>query len=247
MFKATTARLQQLAQLFPQRITELERLLLGRTNIYIDYANVLHWSKKLGWKINLKRFKQFFSSFSQVQQLNLYYGTLQGSPNSELLLRQADALGYRVITKPVKVMYLSIDVRRTPKNSKRVLSNLVKSPLLHYCKPAVIQCLNQQLLELNQSGISRLRLLKCNFDVEIGRDMLLDFSRDEANTFVLMSGDSDFAEPVQQLLIDNKQVVIAATARRVSVELGRTGAKIFDIAKIKNFICFSREISKEDS
>lgn len=61
--------MQQLAQLFPQRITELERLLLGRTNIYIDYANVLHWSKKLGWRIDLKRLYQFLSSFSQAQQL----------------------------------------------------------------------------------------------------------------------------------------------------------------------------------
>ncbi len=242
MFKATTARLQQLAQLFPQRITELERLLVGRTNIYIDYANVLHWSKKLGWRIDLKRLYQFLSSFSQVQQISLYHGTLLGNQDSEDFIKKAQRCGYRVLTKPVKIMYLSIDVRGAAQDSKSVLNNFIHISLLRQLEPIAIRQLNEQLQRLNRKGIIRVKSMKCNFDVEIGRDMLLDFAQNKADTFVLWSGDSDFAEPVRQLLADGKQVVICAAPRRMAIELCETEAKAFNISKIRDFICYAKKM-----
>lgn len=82
-------------------------------------------------------------------------------------------------------------------------------------------------------------------NVEIGRDMFLDFERNNIDNFILWSGDSDFAGPVSQLIKDKKKVVIFATARRVSVELSETKAPIFDIQKIRNFICRSNQIQEE--
>lgn len=73
--------------------------------------------------------------------------------------------------------------------------------------------------------------------------MLIDY-RNDIETFVLWSGDSDFADPVNQLLKDKKNVVIFATARRVSTELAETRARIFDIKKIKEFICWSKEAKR---
>ena len=108
-----------------------------------------------------------------------------------------------------------------------------------------IEYLNARLRELNNQGIKYLEDKKCNFDVEIGRDMLLDYSQKKADNFILWSGDSDFADPVSQLLKDGKKVVIYSTARRVSKELAETGAKIFDIQKIRNQICWPRERKKE--
>lgn len=48
MFKAKTERIQKLADKYPQRIQELERVIDRRTNVYIDFANVRPWATKLG-------------------------------------------------------------------------------------------------------------------------------------------------------------------------------------------------------
>jgi len=90
--------------------------------------------------------------------------------------------------------------------------------------------------------------LKCNFDVEIGRDMLLDYAQKNVDLFVLWSGDSDFADPIEQLLNDGKKVFLFATARRVASELNVLQSKglfIYDIQKIKNFICWKKEMDQE--
>ena len=59
---------------------------------------------------------------------------------------------------------------------------------------------------------------KCNFDVEIGGDMLLDYAEKGIKAFVLWSGDSDFADPLRQLIDDGMKVYVFATARRVAAE-----------------------------
>lgn len=140
-------------------------------------------------------------------------------------------------------MNLSIDVTGIPKDSPVVLNNFIKHDLVRQLKVEAIEYLNTQLLELNQAGKTHLQVKKCNFDVEIGRDMLMDFERNGTETFVLWSGDSDFAEPVMQLMHDGKKVVIFGTVRRISVELSQTQAPIFDISKIRDFICVPRDLT----
>jgi hypothetical protein len=105
--------------------------------------------------------------------------------------------------------------------------------------------LNSQLRELNRRGRTYLEDRKCNFDVEIGRDMLLDYAVNGVKAFVLWSGDSDFADPLRQLINDGMKVYVFATARRVAAEfeeLVRRGLFIYDIQKIRNFICWKKEM-----
>lgn len=67
----------------------------------------------------------------------------------------------------------------------------------------------------------------------------------ELDNFVLWSGDSDFADPIKQLLDDGRKVVLFATARKVSAELNilrNKGLYIFEIKKIRDFICWPRDI-----
>ena len=100
-------------------------------------------------------------------------------------------------------------------------------------------------MRLNKSGIFEIQDRKCNFDVEIGSDMLVDHITNGIDTFALWSGDSDFADPVRRLLDEKKKAVLFATARRVSSELNslrERGLLIFDIQKIRNFICWLSEI-----
>ena len=102
--------------------------------------------------------------------------------------------------------------------------------------------------QVNKKGEFYIQDRKCNFDVEIGVDMLLDCERNSVETFVLWSGDSDFADPLEKLISAGKKVFLFATVRRVSKELSALQGKglfIFDIQKINDFICWGREIERK--
>ena len=144
----------------------------------------------------------------------------------------------------IKIKRLSIDVSSIPSNSPDILKNFIRPPLLKNLNLAVIEFLNRELEKLNRQGKWFLEDRKCNFDVEIGRDMLIDDEQNGIEGFILWSGDSDFADPVRQLLDDGKKVFLFATARRVSAELndlGKKGLVIYDIQKIRDFICWKKE------
>jgi len=245
MFQPKTERIKKLAQKYPNRILELERIFDKKTNIYIDFANVIRWQDKLKWHIDLKRLKQFLDSFENVKKIKFYNGKLEGDEKSLAILEEAKKCGYEVKTKPVKIMKLSIDVSSISPNSPEILKDFIRAPLLKQLKVEAIEFLNNQLKELNQQGILFVQDLKCNFDVEIGRDMLLDYEKNQVENFILWSGDSDFADPINQLLDDGKKVVLFATARKVASELNELQEKglfIFDIQKIRDFVCWKREI-----
>jgi len=245
MFKAKTERIQRLAEKYPQRIQELERVFDRRTNVYIDFANVKPWATKLGWHVDLRRLKQFLDSFDSIKSIRLYHGTLIGDVESEQFVREVKSYGYDLTTKPVKIMRLSIDVSSIPANSADILKNFIRAPLLKTLTLEAVEYLNNQLRELNRRGRTYLEDRKCNFDVEIGRDMLVDYAENGIENFVLWSGDSDFVDPLRQLIQDGKKVCVFATARRIAAEFGelvKEGLFIYDIQKIRNFICWKREI-----
>jgi hypothetical protein len=155
-------------------------------------------------------------------------------------------------------MNIPINIASIPLNSPDIIKQFIRSPLLRKLNIETIEFLNRKLLELNKQGIMFLEHRKCNFDVEIGSDMLIDAAAEEISTFVLWSGDSDFADSIERLLYFKRNCIIFSTARRVSRELNDLRSKgllIFDIHKIKNFICWKKEIdvklrplkSKKDS
>ena len=75
--------------------------------------------------------------------------------------------------------------------------------------------------------------------------MLLDYEHNGTETYVLWSGDSDFSDPIRKLLQAGKKVVLFATVRKVSKELSSlrdVGLTIFDIKKIRDFVCWKREM-----
>lgn len=245
MFKSRTERISELAGKYPRRIEELERVFDRPTNVYIDYANVRPWATKLGWHVDLKRLKQFLDSFDTIRAIKLYQGTLAGDTDSEQFAREMVGYGYHLSTKPVKIMRLSIDVSSIAANSPDILKNFIRAPLLRTLRLEAIEYLNHELRELNRRGKRYLEDRKCNFDVEIGRDMLVDYAENGVENFVLWSGDSDFVDPLRQLIDDGKRVCVFATARRVAAEfdeLVKRGLFIYDIQKIRNFICWKREI-----
>jgi uncharacterized LabA/DUF88 family protein len=193
----------------------------------------------------LKRLKQLFNSFDTTKYVRFYNGLLEEDKISKNIIDEAKNLGYIVTSKPVKKMQLSIDVSGIQKNSPAILQNFIKKSLIRKFSVETIEYLNNQLEELNKRGIKTIEHWKCNFDVEISRDILIDHEHNNIENFVLWSGDSDFADPIYKLLQDKKSVVIFSTARRITPELHETGVFIFEIWKIKDFICWGKELSQE--
>jgi len=248
MFNPRTIKIKNIALSKKKVITQLEYLLDQKVRIYIDYANVRPWSVKLGWHIDLERLKQFLDSFDNVESVNFYNGYLEGNEKSEKERIVIENSKYAYRTKPVKLMNFSIDVSSISNNSIDLLDQFIKRSLLRKYEINTIEYLNERFRDMNKKGEFFIEDRKCNFDVEIGVDMLLDCERNNAQIFVLWSGDSDFADPIEKLISAGKKVILFATARKVSKELSglrEKGLIIFDIQKIKDFICWNREIKSK--
>jgi uncharacterized LabA/DUF88 family protein len=246
MFKPQSDNVKKWAQKMPQRIEDLEKLLQGDAAIYIDYANVRPWSAKLKWNIDLRRLKVFLRSFDNIKFVKFYDGTLEGDKTSERSKKIKETIFKKgFVTKPVKIMKQSIDYSSIKPTSSDLLEQFIRKCLLREYKLETIEYLNERFLEMNKSGKFYIEDRKCNFDVEIGTDMMLDLERNNIDTFALWSGDSDFCDPVEKLLKHNKNVILFATARKVSRELNdlqSKGLKIFEIKKIREFICWKKQL-----
>ncbi len=244
-FNPKTKKIKNIAKYKQKVIVQLVKIFDAKTRVYIDYANVRPWSEKLGWHIDLKRLKQFLDSFNTIEAVNFYNGYLEGDRRSEKERAEVENNNYTPRTKPVKIIKLSIDTSSIPKDSTALLGQFIKRSLLRKYEVETIEFLNNCFKDMNNRGKYFIEDRKCNFDVEIGVDMLLDCERGTAETFILWSGDSDFADSVEKLIDSEKKVILFATARKVSRELSALrdkGLLIFDIQKIRDFICWNREI-----
>ncbi len=245
MFIPKTKRISDLVTSKVATIEELGVLLGTSARMYIDYANVRPWSTRLGWHIDLKRLKQFLDSFDVIEAVNFYGGYLEGDERSQQEIDDVEKHKYVVRTKPVKIMQFPIDVSSIPADSTALVDQFIKRSLLRKYEVSTIEYLNERFRDMNKRGEFFIEDRKCNFDVEIGVDMLLDCERYGTETYVLWSGDSDFADPVKKLLQAGKKVILFATARKVSKELSalrNEGLIVFDIKKIRDFLCWKREM-----
>jgi len=242
MFNPNQPRLKKLADLFPETISKLESIFGECANIYIDWQNVFHWQEKLGWHFNFRRIKQFFSSFNTVQSIRIYKGTLDGDIKSEEQIRELKCLKYIVSTKRVKLIPLSIDVSSISSNSPDILKKFIDKNLLSKLDLETIEYLNNKFSDLNKQGIFKIEKQKCNFDVELAMDVQKDIDADVVKNFIILSGDSDFADTISRVKENGKNAVIFSTSRRVTSELNQIDVPVFDVRKIKEFICWPKEI-----
>ena len=246
MFTPKTDKIRALATLHPDVITKLEAIFNQPTAVYIDYANVRPWSTKLGWHIELKRLKQFLDSFDTIKSVNLYNGYLKNDPDASKEIADLKRFGYILTTKSVKIMRLKIDARKILLTSTELLRQFVSSALLRKYPPSTVKYLNKCFLDMNRRGEYFIEDRKCNFNVEIAVDMLLESKNGIVKNYVLWSGDSDFYDPLRRILKTGNKAVVFATAGRVSAELNelkKEGLSIFDIFDIKNFSCWRKEIT----
>lgn len=242
MFTPKTKRIEKLAELYPKIIEDMEGVFDKPTNIYLDWQNVIHWQKKLRWNFDLKRMKQFFDSFDYIKNVKIYTGTLEGNKKSEQNIIELKSWGYDVTTKLVKKMKLSINTSSIPDNSPALLQQFIKKSLLEKLDISTITYLNEKLSDLNKKEILFIEEEKCNFDVEMGRDLLKDFEFNGIENFILWTTDSDFEDPIKQIRNDSKKAIIFAFSGKVASELDDTGVYVFSIKKIKEFVCWYKHL-----
>ncbi len=226
-------------------MSDLETIFGTRVAVYIDYANIYHWRKKLGWQFDIRRMKQFLDSFDSIEKTYFYQWTLVGDLLSESFVKKAGEYGYISRTKPVKIMKLSINASSIPDNSPALLDQFLSRSILRELSVSDIEYFNRRLSTLNQSGKEFVEERKCNFDVEMSLDILTDLLQNPSiDTYILWTGDSDFCDIVKRLLEQGKKVYIFGTSRKISVELANSGAQIYDVQKIRNFLCENKSIEE---
>jgi uncharacterized LabA/DUF88 family protein len=77
--------------------------LKGKTAVFVDWANVYYWKDSLKWEIDLGRLFKYLKSYKDIREINFYFGT-DVHPASKEQIKQAQKIGFRVITKPVKYL-----------------------------------------------------------------------------------------------------------------------------------------------
>lgn len=142
--------------------------LKGTTLVLIDWANVFHAQRKNGWNVDTRKFFRVFRNHKEVQDIVLFHGTDQHAQSKSFLKTHA-ALGYRIVTKAVKKVPVTIDHEGNP----------LTKPILRR---------------------------KCDFDVEIAKEILLNLDRFQG--FILVSGDGDYAPIFDVLRERRKQAIL---------------------------------------
>src|SRR5206468_10408428 len=125
MFKPNTAVLDALAKKCQDRIELLDKVLNDKTIVYIDFANVRGFCKRLGWQIDLKKLKILFDSFA-VKEARFYFGTYRNDDKSQRFMTFVHKTGYKVRTKPVKIIQVSIDASSVSAKSPDILGNFIR-------------------------------------------------------------------------------------------------------------------------
>lgn len=142
--------------------------LKGKTLVLIDWANVFHAQRKNGWNVDTRKLFTLFKGHQEIQDIVLFHGTDQHAKSESFLQTQA-AIGYRIVTKTVKKVPVTVDHEGKP----------LPKPILRR---------------------------KCDFDVEIAKEILLNL--DQFQGFVLVSGDGDYAPIFDVLRERRKQAIL---------------------------------------
>ncbi|MDP3917902.1 MAG: NYN domain-containing protein [Candidatus Woesebacteria bacterium] len=242
IFIPKTDRLAKLSQKFPHVITKLETVFNKPTIVYIDFANVIPWSNKLKWNVDIKRLKQLLDSFSNIKKVRFYYGELKDDARSKMILSEAKKNSYDLNTKPVKIIRQSINVSSINMQSPDLLRQFISRQFLTKLSIQDIEYFNNRLKDLNNSGTFELLDKKCNFDVEIRGHMADDLKNKNIYNYALWSGDCDFEEPIIKIVNSGKKFVVFGTRGAIARELANSGAYIYEVYSLKYFICFSKQI-----
>lgn len=214
--------------------------LRGAASALIDWANIYSSQQKNGWKVDTGKLHRLLAGHALIKDIVFFHGE-DAHPLSKAFLEEQRAIGYRVISKPVKTIPVRIDesaFRSKIGQLEKDLSllrekNSTISSLLYSLDERLRLYMKKQVLltddfygvfdiiesidrEIANADIA-LQFLwnnirgtivrrKCDFDVEISREILLNL--DKYRSFILFSGDGDYAPIFDVLRERGKQAIL---------------------------------------
>ncbi len=190
----------------------------GRIFAFVDFGNVRPWAKDMWTEENKFRFcveidiKKIYEicSWVNAKKSFFYYGYF---PQDETGENRSEK------TKKHNNSIFRIDKAR--KCGFEVKTKEIKM-IPHY----------------DEDGKFRGKFPKCNFDVEMTMDMIMNL--DEYDTVMLFSGDSDFGGLLKHLKSCGKKIVVVCTRNRMSSELEEVANKFVPAETLKDFLRYER-------
>lgn len=88
----------------------LEKFKDKTAGIFVDEANLFYIKKEVGWKVDWARVKELLSRYLKLKLLHYYLGMPakgKGLIENERIKKEVEEIGFRVITKPLKKIYLN--------------------------------------------------------------------------------------------------------------------------------------------
>jgi uncharacterized LabA/DUF88 family protein len=146
------------------------------------------------WEIDPERLYEYLTKYKNVKQVFLFAGE-DDHPKSREFLEDCRRIGYTVVTKKVKYVQTAVQ----------------SSPFWETIKEYVPA---EKLDELKNDPIMR---RKCDFDVEISKELLLNI--EDYHTFILFSGDGDYAPVIEEVMEREKRVFIVSTLHSLGREI----------------------------
>ncbi|MBU2545005.1 NYN domain-containing protein [Patescibacteria group bacterium] len=84
-----------------------KRLILkGKSAVYVDWANVYGWKKSLKGEVSPEKLFEYLKSYKEISDVRFYFGT-DSNKKSKNFLEKMDNIGYKIITKPVKYIFIA--------------------------------------------------------------------------------------------------------------------------------------------
>jgi len=201
--------------------------LKGKTLVCIDWANVYGWQEGLDWKINAQRLIQYLLTYPEIFKVNFYFGTdiIKKSQDFINSLKQKESDRFSVTTKDVK--YIPVDFDRS----------YFKSRMIEIRQTLRNRDVNNEITEELDKILSQpLTRRKCDFDIEITLDVFNNLGN--FNSFILFSGDGDYAPLIEYCLRHQKHTIIVALPGSLGKEYRviSKGLYICNIKKLRSFI-----------
>ncbi len=81
-------------------------ILKGKGMAYIDWANVYGWKKSLNKEINPEKLFEYLKRYERIMDIRFYFGT-DNNEKSHIFLGKMKDIGYKIITKPVKYIFVT--------------------------------------------------------------------------------------------------------------------------------------------
>lgn len=87
----------------------IRKFINGRVAVFIDASNIFYSQKTLGWKVDYKKLKRYFTSQASIYGIFFYTGFVRKVMKQRKFLKQLKELEYHVLAKEVKFIKITKD------------------------------------------------------------------------------------------------------------------------------------------